>query len=126
MIVPFLLGLITGRFVGRRVIAVVLGLVIGVAMGVVSGLEIVPLLYPFMIVQIPWVGVPEIRRIGLSLITPDFVLLDESVHFLSYSFTFMSTLLVISVVGSILGIIIGKRYRPSEIDSPWKAADQDM
>ena len=104
----------------------VLGLVIGVAMGLIAGLEIVPLLYPFMIVQIPWVGVPEIRRIGLSLIMPDYVLLDESVHFLSYSFTFTSMLLVLSVLGAVIGIIVGKRYRPSEIDSPWKAAAQDM
>ena len=95
-------------------------------MGLVAGLEIVPLLYPFMIVQIPWVGVPEIRRIGISLISPDYVLLEESIHFLSYSFTFTSILLVVSVLGSIIGVFVGKRYRPSDIDSPWKAADQDM
>ncbi|MFW9812484.1 MAG: hypothetical protein ACFFF9_08505 [Candidatus Thorarchaeota archaeon] len=115
-----------GRFVGRKLIAALMGLSFGLVLGFISGFEVFPLLYPFTIVQIPWVGVPEIRRVGISLAIPDFILLQESIHFLSYSLTFMSILVVVSVIGAIIGVIIGRKYNPSDLDSPWSGLDREL
>jgi hypothetical protein len=79
-----------------------------------------------MIVQIPWVGVPEIRRVGISLTMPDFVLVEESIHFLSYSLTFLAIIIVLSILGVIIGTHIGRKYHPGGIETPWKGSDENQ
>jgi hypothetical protein len=125
MILPIILGFVIGRFVRKKNHVLLLGLPIGVMMGLLAGLEIAPLLYPLMIIQIPWVGVPEIRRVGLVLGYPELILFSESVHFQSYSILLASTALVVSVVGVILGLYLGLMFRGSDVESPWKANEED-
>jgi hypothetical protein len=127
MILPITVGFVIGRFVSRKPLVIgILGLVAGVVLGLVAGFEILPLMYPFMIVQIPFVGIPEIRRVGISLVIPYVVLLEESIHYLSYSLMFMSFLTVVSVVGTIIGVFVGKQYNPGVVDSPWRETSQEL
>ncbi len=125
MILPTILGFAIGRFVRKKVHVVILGLTIGVVVGLLAGLEIAPLLYPIMIIQIPWIGIPEIRRVGLVFWRPDFILFSESVHFQSYSILLTSTALMLSVVGVFLGVYLGLRSRGTDVKAPWKANDED-
>ena len=93
-------------------------------MGLFSGFELVPLLYPFMALGIPWVGVPEIRRVGLVFGHPDFVLFAESIHFQSFSLIIVSVLLAASIIGAVLGVFLGIRFRGSDTDTPWEPIDK--
>jgi hypothetical protein len=126
LILPFVLGIITGKLVKRKIIVIVFGLVIGIIVSLFAGFELVPLLYPFMVLEFPWVGVPEVRRVGLVFASPDFVLFAESIHFLSFSLIMISALIVISVIGAIMGIYLGIRWRGSDADSPWEPIDETM
>ncbi|MFW9925952.1 MAG: hypothetical protein ACFFDM_04200 [Candidatus Thorarchaeota archaeon] len=123
MIFSFIVGLLTGKFVKRKELVIIVGLVFAVLLGILGGFEIAPVQYPFMITEINWVGVPEIRRVGLSLFVPDFVLFQESIHFQSFSLVMMSALFVISILGAILGIFLGIRYRGSDESSPWAQSE---
>ncbi len=114
------MGFVVGKFVRKRNFMIILGLTIGIAMGLLSGLEIAPLLYPFMILRIPWVGVPEIRRVGLAFGHPDLVLFSESIHFQSFSLIMMSILILASIVGTIMGVYLGRRYSGSDVETPWE------
>ena len=124
MILPIFFGFIAGKYVRKRNIAVVVGLTIGVVLGLLSGFEIAPLIYPLMVIQIPWVGIPEIRRIGLVFGHPDVVLFAESINFQSFSLVMMSILVVVSVIGAIIGIYLGSRYRGRDIDAPWESNNE--
>ncbi|MFW9795383.1 MAG: hypothetical protein ACFFEE_13835, partial [Candidatus Thorarchaeota archaeon] len=115
-----MLGIITGRCGRKKAIVLFLSLIFGFVLGLIAGFELAPLQYPFMITEVNWVGIPEIRRVGFALIYPDFVLFQESIHFQSFSLVMMSVLIVISILGSILGILVGLRYRRSDLDSPWE------
>jgi len=125
MIMPVVVGIVIGRLVRKRTYSYILGLVIGVVLGVLSGLEFAPLLYPFMIVRIPWVGVPEIRRVGFALGHPDIVLFAESIHFQGFSLIMLSALLAVSIIGAAIGVYLGIRLRGPVIDTPWETNEED-
>ncbi len=124
MILPIVLGIVTGKFVRKREIMFIVGFLIGLGLGLLGGLEIAPLMYPFMVTEISWVGVPEIRRVGLSFTFPDIVLFQESIYFQSYSLIMLSFLIAIGILGVILGILLGIKYRASDASSPWEQTDQ--
>lgn len=123
MILSFVLGFLTGNFVKRREFVAILGLVFALLLGLLGGFGIAPVQYPFMITELNWVGVPEIKRVGLSLVLPEFVLFQESIPFQSFSLLILSALLLISILGSILGIFLGIRYRAGDEISPWEQND---
>ncbi|MFX1580542.1 MAG: hypothetical protein ACFFBJ_12905 [Promethearchaeota archaeon] len=126
MILPIIISFLAGRFVGRRNRAFILGMLVGLVLGILAGLEVLPLLYPLMIVRIPWVGVPEIRRIGLAFGHQDLVLFAESIHFQSFSFTMFSILVVVSIAGAIIGGYLGIKSRGTDFTSPWQETTEDV
>ena len=125
MIVPIIVGFVIGRFVSKNNHVNILSLIAAVVMGLLAGFEIAPVIYPLMIIQIPWVGIPEIRRVALVFGVPDLILFSESVHFQSYSIILLGVAFVVSFVGVILGVYLGKRFRRSSIDSPWEPKNED-
>ncbi|MGD9395912.1 MAG: hypothetical protein PVJ05_05755 [Candidatus Thorarchaeota archaeon] len=123
MILPIIIGFVVGRFVIRRNPAHILGLILGVVMGIIGGLEVAPAVFPFMVVQIPWIGIPEIRRVGLVLGHPHVVLFAESINFQSFSLIILLILVAISIIGTIAGVYLGARYRGTEVGTPWEGKD---
>jgi hypothetical protein len=125
MILPLIVGIAAGRYVRKRIYSFILGVSVGVVFGVLSGLAIAPLLYPLMIIHIPWIGVPEIRRLGLAFGHPDIILFAESVHFQSFSLIMLSSLLAVSIVGAVIGIYLGIRLRRPDINTPWETTEDE-
>ena len=123
MILPIIIGFVVGRFVSKKTPALILGLILGVVIGLIGGLEVAPAVFPFMVMQIPWVGVPEIRRVGLVLGHPDVVLFAESIHFQSFSLIMLSILVAVSIIGTVAGVYLAARYRGSSVSTPWEAND---
>ncbi|MFX1485064.1 MAG: hypothetical protein ACFFCP_17940 [Promethearchaeota archaeon] len=124
LILSLALGYVIGRIIRKRVVVFIVGLFVGVGLGLIGGFEIFPMVYPFMVTQINWVGVPEIRRVGLIFISSDVVLLQESIYFLSFSFLMISVLTIVSVIGVLCGVLLEKRYHESDIVAPWKESEQ--
>ena len=124
MILSIIFGFLTGKYVRKRKIVVAASLTIGIVLGLLAGFEVAPLLFPLMVVQIPWVGIPEIRRVGLVFGHPDLVLFAESIHFQSFSLIMGSILVAVSIVGVILGVYLGIRFRGSDVDAPWEPSDE--
>jgi hypothetical protein len=124
MMLPIIVGFVVGRFVRNRKLIAALGLTIGIAMGLFAGLEWIPVLYPFLVVRIPWVGVPEIRRVGIAFAHPDLVLYAESIHFQSFSLFILPVLLAAGLIGAILGVYLGIRFKRSDVDTPWESSDE--
>ena len=124
MILSIIFGFVTGKYVRKKKIVVVVSLTVGVVLGLLSGFEVAPLLFPLMVIQIPWVGIPEIRRVGLVLGHPDLVLFAESIHFQSFSLIMGSILVTVSIIGVILGVYLGIRFRRPDVDAPWEPSDE--
>ncbi|MFW9868764.1 MAG: hypothetical protein ACFFEL_03975 [Candidatus Thorarchaeota archaeon] len=115
----FRIRILDGKIRQKKEFVAILGIVFALLLGLLGGFVIAPVQYPFMITELNWVGFPEIRRVGLSLVFPDFVLFQESINFQSFSLLTLLALLAISILGSILGIFLGIRYRASDEISPW-------
>lgn len=115
----FRIRILDGKIRQKKEFVAILGIVFALLLGLLGGFGIAPVQYPFMITELNWVGFPEIRRVGLSLVFPDFVLFQESINFQSFSLLTLLALLAISILGSILGIFLGIRYRASDEISPW-------
>ncbi|MFW9809263.1 MAG: hypothetical protein ACFFE6_07775 [Candidatus Thorarchaeota archaeon] len=115
----FRIRILDGKIRQKKEFVAILGIVFALLLGLLGGFVIAPVQYPFMITELNWVGFPEIRRVGLSLVFPDFVLFQESINFQSFSLLTLLALLAISILGSILGIFLGIRYRASDEISLW-------
>jgi hypothetical protein len=118
MILSFLLGVAVGRYLQRKVIAVLIGAAIGIGVGLLSGFGIAPLLYPLMITRLPWLGFPEYHRYGITVVLPDWVILQEVIYFLSYPYILISVLTALSTIFMMFGVFVGRRstMQPS---TPW-------
>jgi hypothetical protein len=98
-------------------------LIVCISIGVVSGLELLPLVYPFYAGQANFIGIPENRGVGLFFWIREVMLFMDVVNMFQ---TFMATsplitliLVVLSIIGGSIGLIIGIRRFPGQTDDKW-------
>lgn len=122
MILPFVLGALLGKYVRKKLLIVILGIVLATGIGLVAVFEIVPLLFPFVFTILNWMGIPEITRHGMVLVIPDLVLVDELVYLQSFPLILTSVSLAVSILGLVLGIVLGRRYI-NDVQTPWEQSE---
>jgi hypothetical protein len=122
VILPFVLGALLGKYVRKKLLIVILGIVLATGIGLVAVFEIVPLLFPFVFTILNWMGIPEITRHGMVLVIPDLVLVDELVYLQSFPLILTSVSLAVSILGLVLGIVLGRRYI-NDVQTPWEQSE---
>ena len=119
MLIPIIMGLTIARYLARETKTYLLAVISGLIMGAIAGIGLIPLLYPFMVLSIPWIGVPEIRMIGLFLFTLDIELFRQAAHFLSVSEMIILLCFIISIIGMFAGLVLGFHRFQKPTTSSW-------
>jgi hypothetical protein len=104
MILPFLLGVVISRM--KREHGFSRNLVLYV--GIISGLQIVPLAYPFYSIINPHLSAPNF--IYTYFLIPDFVIWRVAVQNILISPTIVFIFIPVCIIGSLLGLYCGNHF----------------
>ncbi|MFW9975777.1 MAG: hypothetical protein ACFFDQ_10950 [Candidatus Thorarchaeota archaeon] len=115
MILPFVFGYLIGRFVGRKTLNIIIGLFVGVALGLSATYTLIPLMYPIFTGDAGLVVIPELRSIGIMILTPDFVVFTETVYMFTRPYIIDIVFALIGAISGVLGSWYGSIHRLEKI-----------
>lgn len=110
MILPFLLGVIISRLKREHGFSRNLALNVGIIAGIISGLQIVPLAYPFYSIINPHLSTPNFSFIYTYFLIPDFVIWRVGIQNILFSPTIVFIFLPVCIIGSLLGLYCGNHF----------------
>jgi hypothetical protein len=103
MILPIILGFVIGRLVSRKSLVIVAALLLGSGIGLIASFTLIPLLYPFFAGSAGLVVIPEFHSVGIMVLTPDFIIYNESVYMMTRSQVIDTLFLLTGAVFSLIG-----------------------
>jgi hypothetical protein len=117
MILPIIVGFVTGRFVSKKSQAVLGALLIGAAVGLFASYTLIPLLYPIFTGDAGLVVIPEFDSVGIMFLLEDFVIYTETVYMRTRSYVIDLVFVLTGAIFSALGTWVSSSYHyKREID----------
>ncbi|MGY5859981.1 MAG: hypothetical protein RTU63_11480 [Candidatus Thorarchaeota archaeon] len=96
-----------------------LALFAGVITGILSGLQILPLAYPFYSFINPEISTPNFIFVHTYFLIPDFVIWDVGVQNILMSPTIVFIFIPVCIVGSLLGFNLGNYFFKKQEREIW-------
>lgn len=110
MIIPMIIGAAIAGYGRERRYARNLAIYVGIVIGIVSGLQILPLAYPFYSITNLQISTPNMAYIYTYFLNSDIIVWRIGVQNILMSPTIVFIFIPVCILGSLLGFYLGNHF----------------
>ena len=119
MIVPIIIGVAIAKLEREVRYSRNLALYAGIVIGIVSGLQILPLAYPFYSITNPQISIPNMVFIYTYFLNSDIIVWRIGIQNILMSPTIVLIFIPVCILGSLLGFYLGSHFLKKQDQEIW-------